>query len=111
MLRRRNNGNHQILGGRDRHRLSVMWLMGYPLYRPIQEERKEGEIMKILHICAENDKHQPYEVLACDPDPECLPIDYLPKGFHITETNTIELDEIDWPGFPTGSTFINESYI
>lgn len=67
--------------------------------------------MKILHICAENDAHKPYEVLACDPSPEDLPEDCLPGGFHITEVNTIELDDADWPGFPSGSTFVNESYL
>lgn len=67
--------------------------------------------MKILHICAESDAHKPYEVLACNPDPASLPEDYLPKGFHVTEVNTIELDDVDWPGFPSGSTFVNESYI
>jgi len=68
--------------------------------------------MKILHICAENDEHKPYEVLACGPDPENLPADYLPEGFHVTVMNTIELGEdIDWPYFPSGSTFVRESLI
>lgn len=67
--------------------------------------------MKIPHICAENGAHKPYEVLACDPDPENQPEDYLPEGFHTTEVNVIELDDVDWPGFPRGSTFVNESYM
>lgn len=68
-------------------------------------------IVKILHICAENDEHKPYEVLACDPDLENLPEDYLPEGFHITEVHTVELDDVDWPRFPSGSTFVNESFV
>jgi len=67
--------------------------------------------MKILHIRAENDEHKPYEVLACDPDPENLPADYLPTGFHVTVVNTIKLEGIDWPYFPSSSTFVNEAYL
>ena len=65
---------------------------------------------KILHIYAESENGQPYELLACDPDPENEPEDYLPKGFHIIEKQLVELDE-DWDSFPSGSTFLNESYL
>lgn len=67
--------------------------------------------MTILHICAENDNHKPYEVIVCDPDPENLPEDYIPEGFHITEKNMINLEGVDWPYFPSGSTFANTAYL
>ena len=67
--------------------------------------------MEVLHICAENDNHQPCEILAFDPDPESKPQDFLPRGYHITEQNTIDLKMVQWPLFPSGSTFVNEPYI
>ena len=67
--------------------------------------------MKVLHICAENDKHKPYEVLAFDPDLDDLPEDYLPKGYNITQLNTVELGDIDWPYFPSGTTFVSVASI
>jgi len=67
--------------------------------------------MKALHICAENNKHEPYEVIVFEPDPDNSPKDYIPKGFNITVEGMVNLGDVIWPYYPSGSTFINVASI
>lgn len=58
--------------------------------------------MKILHSMYESG----YEVLAFDPNlEEDLVEDFAPKTEKVLSSDFIEVEEVNWPNFPSGSVF------